>query len=635
MLLFRKWLAKRGIIKPLILILKNKSDTLRLNAVNALGELKNPKIIQPICNILTDEVTEIRVAAAKALEPLKSEEAIEPLKFALQDKEQIVRVAASMALFQFGTPVSLFGHAWIAAEGTEKQQFESIKELKKAGAEAFIPLRAALDKGKWQVKSKAAEMLSQMNDQKAVSPLIIMLEDTDADVRQAAAAALGKLKNKDAIEPLNIILGNTQENLSVLRSAAHSLAQYHIPDSLLGHIWLLGIGSKAEKEAAEKVIQDAGEMAFTPLHSVLSDGYWTVRRAAASAMSILNDPRSLDPLIKALEDEDWQVRMEVATTLGKLGSSKAFRPLRKLLSDKNWKIREVVAISIGKLKVKAALEPLTETLKDSKAEVRLGAVKGIAELGAPEGIDPLASVLKDTNPEIRRAASEALGQFNDEAAVLPLCKTLKDSNDDVRVAAAMALGKIKNKKAFKYLTEALSDWYSIVGKTAANSLIELGTPYDLWGHAWLLGGGDSVQQTESQKIINKAGKNAFEALAESLKDWNSEIRSASAKALGNLKDPRAVDPLCHEATKSPLDKLVIDSVFKALVKIQKPGSGICLADGIMKETLQKEDLPQIKMFLKYIREFAKLTWLTKEDREKLLQAYKMLIERGKEFSTMI
>ncbi|MFZ2473032.1 MAG: HEAT repeat domain-containing protein, partial [Methanothrix sp.] len=52
------------------------------------------------------------------------------------------------------------------------------------------------------VRETAASALKELNDTRAVEPLILALKDEDTDVRSGAAEALGKLGDTRAVEPL-------------------------------------------------------------------------------------------------------------------------------------------------------------------------------------------------------------------------------------------------------------------------------------------------------------------------------------------------------------------------------------------------------------------------------------------------
>ncbi|MDD2836815.1 MAG: HEAT repeat domain-containing protein, partial [Methanothrix sp.] len=143
-----------------------------------------------------------------------------------------------------------------------------------------------------EIRREAAKSLFDLNDTRAVEPLIEALNDPDAEVRANAASALGWIKDKRAVETLIEKLND--ENPAVRSIVAVSLG----------------------------VINDT--RAAKPLISALDDENSSVRaNAAVSLGAYIKDPSALEPLIKGLIDKESLVRSSNAYALGELGDDKA------------------------------------------------------------------------------------------------------------------------------------------------------------------------------------------------------------------------------------------------------------------------------------------------------------------------
>ena len=70
----------------------------------------------------------------------------------------------------------------------------------------------------WFARKKAAEVLGNMRNAKAVEPLITALKDEDGDVKWKAVVALGEIGDKKAIDSLNNLLRDEDNDL--IRGAA-------------------------------------------------------------------------------------------------------------------------------------------------------------------------------------------------------------------------------------------------------------------------------------------------------------------------------------------------------------------------------------------------------------------------------
>ena len=127
--------------------------------------------------------------------------------------------------------------------------------------------------------------------------------------------------------------------------------------------------------------------------------------------------------------------------------------------------------------------------------------------------------LKAKSPENRVEAAEALGASKDARAVDALLVALRDRNSDVRRSSAISLGKIADRKAAPGLIGATGDLDDLVRDTAADSLGAIGAP-------------------------------AVEALLAAAKAPGWRVRSGAAKALGIIKDARAVPALLALLTDS-------------------------------------------------------------------------------------
>ena len=83
-----------------------------------------------------------------------------------------------------------------------------------------------------------------------------------------------------------------------------------------------------------------------------------------------------------------------------------------------------------------------------------------------------------------------------------------------------------------------------------------------------LGSGSKRVQELSLKFLGAEGKNREEVLISALKDEDSDVREAAAKALGKIKDPRAVEPLISALKDEDSD--VREAAAKALGEIKDP-----------------------------------------------------------------
>jgi len=193
--------------------------------------------------------------------------------------------------------------------------------------------------------------------------------------------------------------------------------------------------------------------------------------------------------------------------------------LLEALKDKQWVVRRSAAEALGKLKDPRAVEPLIKALKDKDSGVRRSAAEALGKLKDPRAVEPLIGALKDEYPLVRWSVAEALGELRDPRAVEPLIKALKDKY--WRESAAKALEKINPKWRE---TEEAKKWVPVfISDLKSKSL--------------------GIREAAVYALGELKDPRAVEPLIEALKDKDSGVRRSVAEALGKLKDPRAVEPL--------------------------------------------------------------------------------------------
>lgn len=145
----------------------------------------------------------------------------------------------------------------------------------------------------------------------------------------------------------------------------------------------------------------------------------------------------------------------------------------------------------------------------------------------PQDVPGLIAALKNPDWEVREKAAMTLGEKKDRSAVVPLIAALKDSDHRVRQTSATALGEIGDPSAIDALAAAaaVSDK---VGNYGTSALDE-----------------NAVRALEK---INDP--RTVDALLGALNNMSTNVLAAVARALGNKRDLRAVEPLIDLFKKS-------------------------------------------------------------------------------------
>jgi HEAT repeat protein len=154
----------RRAVAPLLEAIQSEGDT-ALASASSLIKIGDPASVEPLIGLLDNRVEQVRLYAAYALGGLKDRRAVMPLIKALADPSSSVRGIAAHALGQIGS------------------------------REATAALMTALDDASPHVRSTAAYALARIGDRQAVAKLETKLNgDPDFTARKAAREALDALQ---------------------------------------------------------------------------------------------------------------------------------------------------------------------------------------------------------------------------------------------------------------------------------------------------------------------------------------------------------------------------------------------------------------------------------------------------------
>jgi HEAT repeat protein len=244
----------------------------------------------------------------------------------------------------------------------------------------------------WERRAMAAERLGRIGSPRAVSPLLLTVQDVkdeDADVRGAALRALGRIQDAAVIPELIEALGTPEASLP---------------------------------QRISEILVRFGDAAVGPLCRELRNQESEARRMwSAEILGWLGNAEAVIPLIDALGDVNPEVRAKSAGALGKLSESRAIdHLLEMLLSDPIPFVRTRVAQALGAIGNPRVIDHLVKVLKDPEWWVRIRAIEALEQIGR-KSAGTLLSALEDEDGEVRRRAATALdrmGYVRDSVEIL-------------------------------------------------------------------------------------------------------------------------------------------------------------------------------------------------------------------------
>ncbi len=342
------------------------------------------------------------------------------------------------------------------------------------------------------VSVKAIEALVKIGDQRAIEPLVNMLEHGDPVGKAGVSKPYWPCHEKKSLSWALEKLGwepDTDERraLFLLNRSEHN-------------VWNL----------TEDEFTSWGSSAIDPLCNLLKHKHVTVQRKAIETLGNIGDSRAIGPLTEVAETSDGY---QVVQALQKLGSE--------------------------------AVPSLIE-IAESGRDVSLHAIYSLSFIGDSRALKPLTIFLEHENEDIRKAAIGAFGDLHQKNVTIPedvveklinLIPYESGVDKEIREEGIQAIGKIRPTKA----VESLIGFLEVVIKD--EEILKYGNPnYYSYPYAMIALGniGDKRALDILLKILNKH-------------DAENTIRDVNQVfyALGDLGDKRAIPNLLKILEKGP------------------------------------------------------------------------------------
>lgn len=297
-------------------------------------------------------------------------------------------------------------------------------------------------------------------------------------------------------------------------------------------------------------------------------------------------------LLEAVENREVALRKEAMTHLSTLEGDDVFAAmLERLGADDSKEVREAAGSWLQRYIAKAPpdVRPrvLGKLLLAGSPEQRTQLVKSMFSQGSPG--DLLLGVLlfcKTLTGQQHRTVMEAL-QTVGKSLVPHAVNLLSNSDADLRVQAVYLLEAYEDPATIGPMLQMLNDpdwWVRIV---ACETMGRLKEPKTVSALQRMLSDPDA-RWAAIDAVASIGGAEATAALVALLKDPMPEVRSATVKALGRLKDPR-VEGALIEVAKSDQ---AVDVKLKAVEVLRElkgagPGSGAVVSSKDLSKPIEK------------------------------------------------
>jgi HEAT repeat protein len=259
-------------------------------------------------------------------------------------------------------------------------------------------------------------------------------------------------------------------------------------------------------------------------------------------ISDLTFDRVVNQLLTRLKTEG-DLRVPVARIMLPTEPEKAALILMEAMRDGSWTVRLAAAAALtgGDLPLKTGLATALRELEDNTREMTSAALRQFGKSALPT----LFQLIWGGEAKDRRGAAWALGEMKENAGVPLLLEALRDPEDEVALDAATALGRIKDPASIPLLMETLEHQNMHVGRAAARALGWLGKPArDTLLQALSDSSSSTKKQGRViQALAHIADPTVAAALLNTTRHHHPDVRGAAVESLKYHKSAAAVKRL--------------------------------------------------------------------------------------------
>ncbi|MBI4650010.1 HEAT repeat domain-containing protein [Candidatus Desantisbacteria bacterium] len=588
---------EKNSIDKLSMELANNNDiSARISIINALGSFNNKHAAKILITVFENknENKIIHRAAALSLENMSNEEIIDPMISAFKtDSDKFVRRSAVRILGKIDNKKCIAPLLTALSDEDEMIRTIAINSLLKKKIKDVSPLLNMLEKSNANARISVIRLIGQLKINNAVKPLFNIINSTySREELKEIYIALGNIGNKEAVEILLKQIKNVKNN------------DIHIRNLI---IEILG---KTKNKDAVPVLISLLENKDTAYYAISALGEIGDERAVIpliKSLNIFDSGKFIEEILKKFnsipveaiinlysEEKNNNIKVLIIEILSEIRNKQTLDlfMLITAFGDNNKNVRKAVTIALAKSNNKQVVSLLISAIKDADGETQEAIIDGLTAIGEPS-IPPLMEELKNKKSVVRKVAAIVLANLNvkfnnDEErvwffisdsryykavkfgkiAVDPLIFAyinyepyyMNDKNEIIKT-----LNKINDENISERLVALLKDGNKKNREAAINIIREINNDLAIDPLITLL---EDCELSAIKRLGEIRDKRAVNPLIKLIKNDSTDIKIASIQALGEIGDTQAVEPLI-DVFKNDLNKYVLMTVRAALSKLKK------------------------------------------------------------------
>lgn len=439
------------------------------------------------------------------------------------------------------------------------------------------------------LKMGAIETLGLIGDPRAVDPLVnILLEEEN--YRDNASRALGRI-GAPSVSPLLLHKNYPDEKVKI--AIIETLGKTHSAEAVPALIDFLRERDENFEDNATGALKKIGKPAVEPLGKVLFNDKESLllRCRIISILGSIGGTDSTRLILKSAGEEQIQYTKEIDDELAKIDSRETIPILIERLKLPKKEIICKAASLLENYNDRSLVRNYIELLSYNNIYTRYQAICLLQKYKSPESVEPLIERLNDEDYEVRAFAAESLGIIGDSRAVVPLAEAMGKTETTASYEIRTSLVKLNDKRCVEILLRHLKN-KKLEWTQKCDLIGLLGELKDYRATDPIIGELESNDESIREAAIKALGeirdKKAVAPLIEILNRTKyRKQQGIIAEALGSIGDRRAVGPLIHALNNNcEINSDNSDYILTALGQVKDPVAYNCLMS-VLKENKYK------------------------------------------------
>lgn len=387
--------------------------------------------------------------------------------------------------------------------------------------------------------------------------LILDTSNPEISIRRHAASMLGQTDER-ALYPLIKLL--CDDSPAVVDAAMQSILNIGGEAAAYMLIPVLRKGA-AQRNAALLLLKDLGVSTVPLLYDLLDDKDDDMRKFALDLLGDIGQGAEIDKIIPALKDLNVNVRAAACRTLGLLKAEGAIAHIEQALNDEEWVAFSALE-ALGEIGNESAVAAIDNVCKIGTSALQFSALETLGKIPSEHSRNALIGCLQNTlqgsdnggfSDMAKSAALKslvALGIDPDMTYLSPqLMELLKSGDWEEKMTALQGIRMLREKRAVEALLDLAgsidqsnmddAEYYNKIEATLME-IADCDTLLTILDEGRLKNRGEAL-------LVELLGhlrcKEAANLLIELLRGSFRDIRRGAAKALVEIADQGAVDPL--------------------------------------------------------------------------------------------